>query len=331
VVEAGVRLYRGTRDSWGLASALEALGRLHSNSGDLTLAAQDYLESVELQRSAGLLESGSMGLGIALVQQGKAVAGCELMQGALATFENASDRWNAMRCRMHLANTWRTLGDYATAETLARACLEFCQEVGNRDHEVWAHFQLGNIMKEQQRYAEAAAHFVAAHEMSLQAGEVGKIALAKLEFADLALTHGDYAEARQHLTESLSGFERAGQNWGLALALDLRGYLACKEGQFEAADELFRRAYSIALSLSLYPFASNIVAGLALVRARTGEPERAVELLTVVQEHVATERHTLTRRVAPLREELLAALGQERFARAEERGKAQRLEALLAS
>jgi tetratricopeptide (TPR) repeat protein len=184
-------------------------------------------------------------------------------------------------------------------------------------------------MKEQQRYVEAAAHFVAASERSLQAGEVGKIALAQLEFADLALTHGKYDEARQYLEESLAGFERAGQTWGTALALDLRGYLACKEGKFEEADELFRRAYGVALSLSLYPFASNIVAGLALVRARTGEPERAVELLTVVRHHTATERHTLTRRVAPLLDELQAVLDEETFSLAEERGKAQRLEALL--
>jgi serine/threonine protein kinase/predicted ATPase len=328
LTEQAVRLYRSSNDAWGLSNALESLGRLRANAGDLVRAALAYRESTEVQRSAGLLESGLMGLAIALVQQGSYGEGCTAMLRALETFENAGDRWNAMRCRMHLANARRNLGQYAEAEGLARQCLQFCVEVGNRDHEVWALFQLGNIMKEQQRYAEAEQQFTLAYEQRSRAGEVGKVALAKLEFGDLAAIRGDYDEAEALLEDSHAGFERAGQSWGTALSLDVRGFVACKRGDTAKARELFERALTLALSLKLYPFACNTVAGLACVHAALGEFERAGELLGLVRQHPATERHTQTRRVLPLLRELEAHLEHEQLSAALRRGELQSLERL---
>lgn len=328
LAEEAARLYRSTDDSWGLANALETLGRLHANAGDLSRAAAAYRECIEVQRRAELLESGTMGLAIALVQQGDYAEGGASMLQALSSFEAAGDRWNAMRCRMHLANTRRNLGEYDSAEALARQCLDFCVEVKNRDHEVWALFQLGNIMKERGLYAEAEAQFRLAHDKSEQAGEVGKVALAKLEFGDLALIRGEYSTAKQLLQESLLGFERAGQSWGTALALDARAYLAAKEQDFETAEQLFARALALSLSLGLLPFACNVVAGLAWVRSREGDTERALELLGLVRSHRAVERHTITRRVQPLLEEL-ATFDEKRVDAALTRGARQTLASAL--
>jgi tetratricopeptide (TPR) repeat protein len=320
--EQGLLLYRSTGDAWGTANALETLGRLYGTAGDLAKAEQAYRESASIQRAAGMLESGSMGLGVAYAQQGNYADGCRLMLDALEMFERAGDRWNRMLCQMNLANAQRNLGNYASAEALAKSCLEFTREVGNWDHEAWSCFQLGNILKEQGRYEAAVAQFQAGLERSVQIGDVGKIALGRLEFGNLALVKGDYAESKRQLSESLSGFESAGQTWGIALALDLLGYVACSEGDFELSRAHFTRALGTAITRKLYPFAANIVAGIALLFARTGEPERAVELLSSTRHHPATERHTLTRRVTPLLAELQGQLPAPVFAAAVERGKA---------
>ncbi|HET9931222.1 MAG TPA: tetratricopeptide repeat protein, partial [Polyangiaceae bacterium] len=331
LAEKAAESYRTTSDAWGLANALESLGRLHANAGDLLRAASAYRESIEVQRRAGLLESGTMGLAIALVQQGNYVEGRASMLQALATFETAGDRWNAMRCRMHLANTQRNLGEYESAEALARQCLDFCVEVGNRDHEVWALFQLGNIMKEQARYAEAEAQFRLAHEKSARSGEVGKVALAQLEFGDLALIRGDFALAKESLAQSLAGFERAGQGWGKALALDVSALVAVNEGDLATAENLFSRALSLSLSLGLLPFACNVVAGIASLRSKQGSLVRAAELVGLARSHRAVERHTLTRRVNPLLAALALSLGAEEFEAALARGASASLERALES
>jgi predicted ATPase len=319
--EQALRLYRETGDAWGTAHALETLGRLYGTAGDFAKAERAYRESASIQRAAGMLESGSMGLGFTLVQQGNYAAGCALMLNALEVFERAGDRWNRMLCQMNLANAQRNLGNYSSAEALAKSCLEFTREVGNLDHEAWSCYQLGNVLKEQERYEAAAAQFQAGLERSLQIGDVGKIALGKLEFGNLALIRGDYREAERLLSESLHGFESAGQAWGVALALDLLGYLACQEENFELAQARLTGALDTALSRSLYPFATNVVAGTALWFARSGDPERAIELLSFTQHHPATERHTITRRVAPLFAELEGRVSPESFAQAIERGK----------
>jgi predicted ATPase len=319
--EQALRLFRETGDAWGTAHALETLGRLYGTAGDFAKAERAYRESASIQRDSGMLESGSMGLGFTLVQQGDYAAGCQLMLNALEMFERAGDRWNRMLCQMNLANAQRTLGNYSSAEALARGCLEFTREIGNLDHEAWSCYQLGNVLKEQERYEAAAAQFQAGLERSLQMGDAGKIALGRLEFGNLALIRGDYREAERQLSESLRGFESAGQAWGVALALDLLGYLACQESNFELAQTRLSAALDTALSRSLYPFATNVVAAGALWFARTGNPERAVELLSFSQHHRATERHTVTRRIAPLLAELEGRLAPESFARAVERGK----------
>ncbi|HEY8944676.1 MAG TPA: protein kinase [Polyangiaceae bacterium] len=326
LAERALELYRVTGDAWGLATTLETLGRIHGTSGDFRRAEVAFRESVIVQREAGLMQSGLMGLSVATVQQGRYAEGCRMMLDALDRFEKAGDVWNKMRCQMNLANVQRNLGNYGSAEALARSCLSFWQDVGNWDHEAWCYFQLGNVFKEQGDYQRAGEMFTLGHARSEQAGDAGKIALAKLEFGGLARIRGDYAEAKRLLQESLEGFESSGQTWGTALALDWLGYVACEEGDWRLAGERFQRALRLAMSLRLYPFSTNIVAGIASLRARTGAPEEALELISLVRHHPATERHTLTCRVEPLLAELQGTLPQDAFERALERGKHRSLE-----
>jgi predicted ATPase len=322
LAEQGLELYRSTGDRWGTANALETLGRLYVTAGDYAEAEAAYRESTELQRASGMLPASLMGLGVVTSQQGNYAEGCRMMLDALELFQSAGDVWNKMRCQKNLANAQRNLGNYVDAEALARASLAFSREVGNWDFEAWSYFQLADIMKEQERYDEAAEQLVAGYERSLQAGDAGKIALAELGFGDLALIRGDYVEAEQYLKKSLHGFESAGQTWGITLALDFLGNLACEQGDFPLARARFSEALRTALAHNLYPFATNIIAGIALVSARTGHPRRAAELLGLTQSHPATERHTLVRRVAPLLEELSSSLSPEVLTAALETGRA---------
>ncbi|MGC4094374.1 MAG: protein kinase [Polyangiaceae bacterium] len=313
LVEQSLALFRTTDDRWGLSFTLETLGRIHGTSGDFQKSGLAFRESTEVQRAAGILQSGLMGLSVASVQQGDYAQGCRMMLEALEMFEQAGDVWNEMRCRMNLTNTQRTLGNYGSAETFARTCLAFWREVGNWDHEAWCYFQLGNIRKEQGLFDEARTLFDSAYERSLQIGDVGKLALAKLEFGGLSLVRGDVVEARRQLLESLAGFRSSGQSWGTALALDGLAAVALANGDFNPAKDYFEQALSTAFSLRLQPFVTNVVAGMAGWLARFGEPERALELIGLVQAHPATERHTTTRRLAPLLVELRGALTPEAF------------------
>jgi len=123
--------------------------------------------------------------------------------------------------------------------------------------------------------------------------------VAKLNFGDLALLRGDLDAAWLLLEESLGCFESVRETWGIALAHDALGYLACLTGHPAAARSHLRLALIAASSARLFPYVANILAGVALLHLETGQAERGLELLGLVQQHPATERHTLVRRVEP--------------------------------
>jgi hypothetical protein len=73
----------------------------------------------------------------------------------------------------------------------------------------------------------------------------------------------------------------------------------------------------------------NAVAGVARSKAGSGETERAVELLTLVERHRITERQTIARRVEPLLAELSAVVPAAVFEASVQRGGSLELEPVL--
>jgi serine/threonine protein kinase/predicted ATPase len=346
--ERGLSLCRLTNDPWGIINALDRLGSVHGGghwmtdgqggncggSGDFAKAEGAYRESLDLQRSIGngsiVLPSSLAGLGFTMTRQGRCSEGCAMMREALELIEQAGDVWNKMAGRLELGNVHRTLGDYGQAETYVRGCLSLARDVGSWQVENWAHFQLADIFKDAGRYDEAAGEYQRGHLRSVQAGDIGRIAVGNLNFGDLALIHGRYADAKRYLSESLHGFERVGAcEWGIVLALDSLGYVECQEQHHEASRRYFRQALDKAMAGRLIPYATNVIAGVALLLAKSGDPQHALELLALVQAHPATERHTLTRRVEPLLAELSMQLPAAQFDDALARGRKMDLERVV--
>jgi predicted ATPase len=326
--EEGVRLYRTTDDAWGIVNALDCLGGVYGGycggTGDVARAERAYRESLERQQPLGagraVQPTTLTGLGFTLTRQGQYAEGCRLLLTALSLVVESGDVTTEMACELDLANAYRNLGDYAVAERYVNRCLELARAVGSWEVETWSHFQLGDIFKEQGRHAEARDQYQLGFTRSLEMGDVGRIATARLNLGDLALLEGKYAEAKRQLLASLEEFESVGETWGAVLALDNLGYLDCLEGDYATGRVRFERSLERALSGRLFPYATNVVAGIGLLFARTGQGERAVELLSLAQSHPATERHTHVRRITPLLGELEAQLPAARFDAAIKRG-----------
>jgi len=164
---------------------------------------------------------------------------------------------------------------------------------------------------------------LASYQTALSRGALDAVIQASghVELGNIALARGQYQEARQLLSTSLAGYEAIRNRWGTVIALDGLGTLACKEGDTTAAEAVLRRALDLALAARGKWLALNVIATLALVRARQGVPLRAVELLARVETHPSTEHSTRTRRIAPLLQELRASLPAAEFNAAFERGR----------
>jgi hypothetical protein len=116
--------------------------------------------------------------------------------------------------------------------------------------------------------------------------------------------------------------------WGIIMALDGLGHVACHTGNFVAARERFGRALRTALACKARPWAHRVAAGVALWLCKTGQPVRAVELLGRIRSDSATERSTHTQWIDPLLAELEKQFAPDEFAAALERGKALDLQKL---
>lgn len=159
-------------------------------------------------------------------------------------------------------------------------------------------------------------------------GEYGEAAGCYSELAALALRVGDRAEARRRLAQATELLESWVEERGFAgmasSTTAVRGaYLAALDGEFEAARELLRKAVDAVRSGPLLSFMSGldeVVRGLAAVAGLEGDHVRAAELLggafTVVgMDNEASYSDARTRAAA------LAALGEEVFHEAYERGR----------
>jgi predicted ATPase len=323
--ERGLNLYRKAGDDWLTAWALCVMGDSLDWVGT-DRAEACFRESIELQRALVgevVIAAALSRLGGMLAEQGKYQEGVDSMHDALAITERQGDAYGTLSCLQELTSVERKRGNYDAAEAAARRALSLARDAFPFA-ETWSHAMLAVVLKERGFIEEAESHLRAAllgdHELAL--------AVATLDLGDIALERGEREAGARLLRESLTAFERLRVAWGVVIALDYIGHLACADGRHADAETSFRRALGFAREIRMVPHALNLLAGIARVRARTNERERAVELLTLVHCHPATERQTVTRRVDPLLLELSTSLPPGAFEAATARGRMLELEPL---
>ena len=314
-----VRLHRRAGDAWQTARALLLLGKYRDRLGAET--AEAYLrESLELQRHLGrgevVFADALMELGDNLAERGQFEEGCRLMQEGLALGEARGTAYGTLTCLQHLAAALRHRGEYPAAEDHARRALTLARE-RFPFAESWCEIILGDALKEWGRLDDAALYFRAA---MLDPNPL-TTAVARINLADIALQRGGRVEAKAMFIEAAAELERHGATWGIAIACDYLGHLACDEGRLSEAELCFNRAYETARSARLLPLALGALAGLARFQALAGEPEAAVALSTFVSRQTVTEHQTHVRRVEPLLAELARRLPPETFEAALQRGR----------
>jgi hypothetical protein len=107
------------------------------------------------------------------------------------------------------------------------------------------------------------------------------------------------------------------------------GWAVLGAGDHQAARRSFSRVLQLASEAKRLPLLLEAIAGFGYVLARTGEPERAVELLALVLDHPASTQECKDR-AARLQAELTTELPPELVRKAQERGRARDLDETVA-
>jgi tetratricopeptide (TPR) repeat protein len=104
---------------------------------------------------------------------------------------------------------------------------------------------LANIAKKQGDYAIARTAYETTLEAFRSAGDNRGMAVALNGLGDVAAAQDDLENARRRYEESLMQFQQIGDSWGVAGVIRDLGDLACREGDHRRASGLYRDAVAI--------------------------------------------------------------------------------------
>ena len=168
-------------------------------------------------------------------------------------------------------------------------------------------------------------------------GELADAAIGHAELAALEIRQDDRAEARKHLAAASSLIGRNTEqrpDAGIANSMTLarRGYLAALDGDFDIARDCYAQAVDLARSGLFLSFMSGLdetIRGLAALAGMQGDHLRAAELLGSA--YALTGLENQASYTGPkAKAAALAALGEQAFAEAFDRGRRTRTSEVLA-
>jgi predicted ATPase len=277
-------LYEAKDDRYGRAQSLDGLGDVAVRQGRYEEARGYYVEGLALRREIGDLWgiSTSLGsLGGLAGRQGAYDEARRWFEESMGLSQELDNPRGTAACLHNLSTVAYLQEDYVTANRLRLETLDICCQIGYR----WG------------------------------------IASSLKSLGDVACRLGEHARARRYLEESLGLLREDGDRRSQAYTLNSLGSLAHTMGESQESWQCFQQALEAVMGIGEPALALDIVASLARLTAERGEIDRALELLSFVLHHPASEQQTRDRS-DPLRLELARQVAADVASAAEARGRA---------
>ena len=224
------------------AKALEAVGGLAHDQGDIDRARAAALEGLELcarsDTGSGQVASFRRSLGITAEREGDYERATGLHEGSLALYREAGDKWGIAASLFSLANVLVVREEHERARELYREALSLSRELGDPD-----------------QYATG---------------------LANLGYE--YLLDGDHEQATALNEEAAQLYRERGSRGGLVYALDNLAWAALVRGDHERARALHEETLALCRELGDKLIGGECLEGLACAAAARGEAERSARL-----------------------------------------------------
>jgi predicted ATPase/DNA-binding SARP family transcriptional activator len=252
-----------------------------------------------------------------------------LCEESLSASEQCGWEWGQGPARRILAWVYLATGAYREAEAQARAALNSIRAAGDRSFIADFYIVLGMMHCAQGNYNLADACHRRGLTLAKSLSLYNSIGHALRGLAAIALAQGRSAAARQLYVQSLDAFEYVGTSWqmGPAFVQIGLGQVALVMHDLPEARRRFGRVF-VQGHCAAHQLAQGI-AGMVEVRLGAGGLASAVELLAFLQAWPPTP-FAVRERAAALLAELEAELPAEEFVTACGRGRARKVEEVVA-
>jgi tetratricopeptide (TPR) repeat protein len=265
---------------WGLACTLFHKGELRATMREMDVALGLY--APHMHRLFGIQDPGIMCMAYsswALWELGRPDSALERIDNAVAIARQYEHKFSQAVALAYGVSIELLRGETEAALARAETCIRVCEESG---FPVWlaiTRCMRGRLLCEQGRLQEGLAEMRAGHDMWLSTGAMVSQPLYLSLRAEGLLLAGDLEGAAKCVDEGLDITDRYGELQLQAELKRLRGEIALRSGDNEAAESWLKRAYAQALRQHRVGFALRSATTLAHVWAERGEHERAGRLL----------------------------------------------------
>jgi predicted ATPase/two-component SAPR family response regulator/Tfp pilus assembly protein PilF len=327
----GLAIRQELGDQRGVGHSLNDLGVTTYRMGDYEQAHHLLSESLAVRQ--GFKDYSNIpptlnNLGLIADVLGQYEKAKELYQQSLVIRRETGERWGIALGLNNLGVVSHRLGEYEEARHYHQQSLAICREMDDSRGISNALNNLGLVAEALREFERAERLYREALAIREEIGDRRGIGWSFYHLGYLAHLRGDHAQAEQWLQESLEIWHELGDPWGLLFAMNGMGHTAVALGKPQEARACLGQVMEKALARRTVAVALRALVGWAALVAQAGELERAVELLTLVRRHPATE-HMTQDQADRLLAGLAPGLSPQQQATAEERGRTRTLQEIV--
>ena len=326
--EAAVKALQGpaTRDArahQALGQAMLYLGVSKLRIGEHQKAKESIEESLEILHEHGDHYCASIALnnlGIIYGIRGEYAKARELFKQSLELCDLISAPHRKAVILNNMGILERMLGEHERARRMSQESLEIYRQIGHRRGMALALQNLGLVAYYDGEFAKAQQLYQESMEIFRQLGDRWGMAVSLNNLGEAAREQGEYREAERALRKALALYRENGDQNGEVNTLSALGIVARKMGKNAEARRYLQRALHIAVKTGSLPVAMEALVELAALRSERNEREEAIEILSFIVGHPATEKRTAEQAQA-LASEVAATLPTPAVTAAQERGR----------
>jgi predicted ATPase/class 3 adenylate cyclase len=269
--EEAASLYRQLNDRFGLSDVLLNLATVAKDKGDLvqakTLGEQCLLLKQELGDKRGTAQT-QANLAEVLIFQGKYSYATQLAERSLESFQGLGVKRGIMFCKGLLAFLAHYRGNYELALSLAEEGMEISKEIEAPRAIAYCTEVYGLVAFANNDLDEGERLLNQAVSIFNQIGDRRNTAITWINLARIAYRKGNIEEADQLIGESLAISRLLKIEWTRGLALEIKGLLERKQGNYLQSQQSFQESLEIAVFQDNLQGIANClgaIAGLAII------------------------------------------------------------------
>ncbi len=271
-----------------VADTLSALGRVEMYQGNYAESLQHLNAALatfrDLNQPEGIAETLSASGRIA-IYQGDYPLAIERYTQSLVIFRERENRWGTAYALAGLGDIATMQGAFADATRYLEEGLGLYQALGNREGVAGLLLNLANVATMQNHYDEAIQRYSQSLAISREIGDLWGIAMNSNNLGFIALMQKRYLEAKERFGESVTLFQNMGDQWAVANSLTNLANVMLALDDLRSANKHLHEALTLAIGIGATPLILEIIVGFAKLRAKSGEPQKALELLPLPLQH----------------------------------------------